>query len=68
MTTTEKKVEIEQVSCEICLKEVPLEDVFNPETADYVVHFCGLDCYEEWKSQQSEVEIVEKNLLLDATA
>jgi len=22
-----------------------------PEPSDYFVHFCGLECYEKWKSQ-----------------
>jgi hypothetical protein len=51
MTTNVERVELEQISCEVCKKEVPLTDATNPETADYIVHFCGLECYEEWKSQ-----------------
>lgn len=51
MTKNDKPVEVELVSCEICLKEVPLNEAINPETDDYVVHFCGLECYEKWKNQ-----------------
>ena len=49
MTANDKVQEL--VSCEICLKEVPLNDATNPEMDDYVAHFCGLECYEQWKNQ-----------------
>jgi len=39
------------VSCEICLKEVSETEATTPEATDYFVHFCGLSCYEKWKSQ-----------------
>jgi hypothetical protein len=45
--------EVEKVSCSICRKEVPLSEAKTPEAVDYVTHFCGLECYEQWK-QQSE--------------
>lgn len=49
MVTTDKPIEIEQVSCEICMKEIPASEATIPEALDYVVHFCGLECYETWK-------------------
>jgi len=45
--------EIETVSCEICLKEVPLSEANRFEAEDYVAHFCGLECFSTWK-QRSE--------------
>lgn len=39
------------VSCEVCLKEVPLAEATVPEACDYFVYFCGLECYEKWKSE-----------------
>ena len=51
MTTADKVVELERVACEICLKEVPRSEATVPEATDYVAYFCGLDCYEKWKSQ-----------------
>lgn len=54
MTTQEKPVELEQVSCEICMKEVPLTEAMVPEAEGYFVHFCGLDCYQQWKSKSEE--------------
>ncbi len=51
MTITDKPAELETVACEVCLKEVPVSEATVPEAADYVVHFCGLDCYQKWKAQ-----------------
>ncbi len=39
----------EQVSCAVCLKEVPKSAAVNFEASDYVAHFCGLECYARWK-------------------
>lgn len=36
------------IKCEICLKEVPKSEAKISEAQDYVMHFCGLDCYDEW--------------------
>lgn len=36
------------VPCEVCLKEIPRSEAVNAEAEDYVVHFCGLDCYRAW--------------------
>jgi hypothetical protein len=51
MATTDRPVEVPQVACEICLKQVPITEATIPEATDYFVHFCGLGCYEKWKSQ-----------------
>ena len=51
MSSDKKPVELEQVSCDICLKEVPISESTTPETDEYVAHFCGLECYEKWKMQ-----------------
>lgn len=37
------------VSCDICCKEVPKSVAKTPESTDYVVYFCGLECYEKWR-------------------
>ncbi|MBU1215190.1 MAG: DUF3330 domain-containing protein [Gammaproteobacteria bacterium] len=41
----------EQVSCEVCLKEVPQSSAVDYEVGDYVAHFCGLECYAQWKGR-----------------
>ena len=43
--------EIDKISCDICRKEVPLSEAMVPEAEEYVAHFCGLDCYTQWKEQ-----------------
>jgi hypothetical protein len=37
------------LSCAVCLKEVPPDAVSLTDVRDYVHHFCGLDCLEEWR-------------------
>lgn len=46
----------EQVSCDICHKEVPLSEANHFEAQDYIAHFCGLDCYSEWKQRSEALE------------
>jgi hypothetical protein len=56
MTTGEKRAELELVTCDICLKEVPKSEATAPEATDYVAHFCGLECYDKWKNQRAKTE------------
>ena len=51
MTKDDKQIDVELVACDVCLKEVPKSEAVVPEAIDYVAHFCGLNCYEKWKSQ-----------------
>ena len=37
-----------KVKCEVCLKEIPRSEAKSAEAIDYVVYFCGLECYEKW--------------------
>jgi hypothetical protein len=55
MNTNDKSVEEALVSCEVCLKEVPLSEATVPEAQDYFAHFCGLACYQQWKDQQAKL-------------
>jgi hypothetical protein len=36
------------VPCAQCRKEVPVSEAKVAEAADYVMYFCGLQCYAEW--------------------
>ncbi len=54
MIKTQKPLEAERISCEICLKEVPLSESTVSEGRDYFVHFCGLDCFQAWQRQQGK--------------
>ncbi len=51
-----KLPEVEKVSCDICRKEVPLSEAKVPEAADYVAHFCGLECYEQWQKDSEKAD------------
>jgi hypothetical protein len=48
--------QVEMVACEVCLKEIPITEARSEEATDYVVHFCGLDCYTKWKEQNKKKE------------
>jgi hypothetical protein len=40
----------QRVACGVCLKEVPKSEAVSPEASDYVIYFCGLDCFATWKN------------------
>ena len=54
MKESEKLTETEKVACEVCLKEVPHSETEMEEVSDYVVHFCGLECYEKWHKEKED--------------
>jgi len=55
MTEIENSSEIQQIiECEVCLKEIPKSGAFSEETSDYVMYFCGLECYDKWREQDKE--------------
>lgn len=56
--TTHPRPELvaEQVSCEVCHKEIPLSEANRFEAQDYVAHFCGLECYAAWKLRSEALE------------
>jgi len=45
-TPTRPDIELEQVSCIVCLNEIPLSAALTPEGGDYIGQFCGIECYE----------------------
>ena len=50
----------EVTSCQMCMKEVPISATLSEEGADYLHHFCGLDCLEVWR-RQAQQEFPESN-------
>lgn len=48
--------EIETVPCEVCLKEIPRSEAQTSEVDDYVLHFCGIDCYKKWQDEAKKKE------------
>jgi len=43
-----------KVECEICLKEIPRSEATVDEVNDYVIYYCGLDCFHKWKQPEEE--------------
>ena len=54
MSKNENPLPTEQVSCKICMKEIPASEAKSEEAAEYVMYFCGLECYESWSKQDKE--------------
>lgn len=46
------EVQMPRITCEVCLKEVPRSQAKNRESADTMLYFCGLECYEKWTRTQ----------------
>ncbi|MDD3449714.1 MAG: DUF3330 domain-containing protein [Gammaproteobacteria bacterium] len=44
------------VSCEVCMKEIPVSEAKTAEAVDYVAHFCGLQCFEKWRHHENGEE------------
>jgi hypothetical protein len=44
------------VSWGVCQREIPLSAAVSPEASDYVAHFCGLECYEQWRDRSGHSE------------
>jgi hypothetical protein len=42
------------VACEVCLKEIPRSVGRSQEGSDYVLYFCGDNCFAEWQKGQPE--------------
>ncbi|MCF6354688.1 MAG: DUF3330 domain-containing protein [Candidatus Polarisedimenticolaceae bacterium] len=58
---TEQKEKHEQeqtldgcIPCKICLKEIPQSIARTEEGDDYVLYFCGADCFDQWEHQKSK--------------
>ncbi len=51
MSNSANPLPTEQVSCEICMKEIPVSEAKSEEATEYVMYFCGLNCYESWRAQ-----------------
>jgi len=51
MIERNKLIEPEKVSCEVCLKEIPISEASSVKATDYIMYYCGLECYEKWKKQ-----------------
>ncbi len=53
MTEQEKPDKHALVSCEVCMKEIPKSEAKVEEASDYVIYFCGLDCFKKWQKENN---------------
>jgi hypothetical protein len=51
-TETPKPQAPEPVSCSVCRRQLPAEEALQHEGEDYMLWFCGLECYNSWKREQ----------------
>jgi len=56
MKVPQNKLVCETMSCDLCMQEIPRSEAKCGEVHDYVMHFCGLDCYEKWRNQVDQKE------------
>jgi EAL domain-containing protein (putative c-di-GMP-specific phosphodiesterase class I) len=54
-STTMSAIDATTINCCVCCKEIPLDAAFTPEGAEYVEHFCGLDCYARFQARAKAV-------------
>ena len=40
--------------CRGCREQVPLSEASIAEAVDYIIHFCGLECYARWAEEQQK--------------
>jgi len=53
INTAEKVLPIrsDNVACSICLAEIPESVAMNSEADEYAQHFCGTECYTQWRNK-----------------
>ena len=52
MALDHQSASLERIRCEVCQHDIPLSEAMVAEATDYVVYFCGLDCYDRWRHQR----------------
>ena len=50
----DRSTEMAMIKCEVCLKEIPRSEAKSPEGQDYLIYFCGLDCYDRWNQSSDK--------------
>jgi len=52
MTKKPTPKEPENVTCDICLAEIPESVAMSSEADEYTQHFCGIECYTRWRENE----------------
>lgn len=47
--------DVTTISCQMCLSDIPPSASGNSEVEDYVMYFCGIECYALWKDDRPEI-------------
>jgi hypothetical protein len=45
-------VTLAPLSCNVCEHEIPGSEAVVAEAVDYVLYFCGYDCFQQWYRQR----------------
>ena len=45
----DKAVEEKLLDCDQCIREIPVSEDVSGEAGDYIMHYCRIECYEDWK-------------------
>ena len=51
MATPIRPTSVPTIHCDVCMKEIPETEAHNAEAQDYVMNFCGLECYDQWRKK-----------------
>lgn len=43
-----------KVPCIVCSKEVPESAALHPESEEYVLYFCSINCYDRWRKEAEQ--------------
>ena len=43
-----------QAQCAVCGADIVPGQAKSVETQDYMLYFCGLDCYQKWRKEHDE--------------
>ena len=62
MTNKPIPKEPKQVSCKICLAEIPDSVAMSSEGDEYTQLFCGIECYEKWRDNDELSDSVESGV------
>lgn len=54
-----KKGGIELVTCAVCEKQVPVAEALSSEDPDYLLYFCGQECYDDWSADALAAKVQE---------
>lgn len=55
MTHPPRPTAVDEIQCDVCMREIPASEAVNAEADEYVMNFCGLECYDRWRKQGAHV-------------